>query len=144
VDGAIHNAGGPEIMRELDEIRRKSGGCPTGSAVVTAAGKLPASYVFHAVGPVYHGGTRREPELLAACYRKCLELAEEHGVKTISFPAISTGAYRYPLAAAADIAVREVEAHFERPGIGLQRAVFVVFGKAAYKVYAKRLGLAAD
>jgi len=144
VDGAIHRAGGPGIMRELDEIRSKSGGCPTGSAVATSAGKLPAKYVFHAVGPVYHDGNRGEPELLASCYRKCLELAEERGVRTVSFPAISTGAYRYPLEKAADIAIREVKAHFERPGIGLERAVFVVYGKAAYKVYAKRLGLAED
>jgi O-acetyl-ADP-ribose deacetylase (regulator of RNase III) len=142
VDGAIHRAGGPGIMRELDEIRRKSGGCPTGSAVVTSAGKLPAKYVFHAVGPVYEDGTDGEPEQLASCYRKCLQLAEEHGAKTISFPAISTGVYSYPMEEAAEIAIREVKAHFERPGIGLERVVFVVFGKAAYKVYAKRLGLA--
>jgi O-acetyl-ADP-ribose deacetylase (regulator of RNase III) len=144
VDGAIHRAGGAGIMHELDEIRRESGGCPTGSAVVTSAGTLPAKYVFHAVGPVYRNGTRGEPELLAACYRKCLELAEEHSVKTISFPAISTGAYRYPLEKAADIAIREVKAYFERPDMDLERAVFVVFGTAAYKVYAKRLGLAED
>ena len=82
VDGAIHRAGGPEIMRELDAIRARAGGCPTGSAVATGAGKLPAKYVFHAVGPVYRDGRHGEPELLAACYRKCLELAEEHGVET--------------------------------------------------------------
>ena len=144
VDGAIHRAGGPGIMRELDEIRRKTGGCPTGSAVVTSAGRLPAKYVFHAVGPVYRDGKHGEPELLASCYRKCLELAEDCGVKTISFPAISTGVYGYPMEEAADIAIREVKAHFERPGIGLERAIFVVFGKAAYKVYAKRLGPATD
>src|SRR5271169_2040350 len=83
VDGAIHRAGGPEIMKELDGIRPKTGGCPTGSAVATGAGRLPAKYVFHAVGPVYRDGRRGEPELLASCYRKCLEMAEERGVRTI-------------------------------------------------------------
>ncbi len=77
VDGAIHRAGGPEIMRELDRIRPQIGRCPAGSAVATGAGKLPAQYVFHAVGPVYRDGRHGEPELLAACHRKCLELAEE-------------------------------------------------------------------
>ena len=96
VDGAIHRAGGPEIMRELDGIRRRIGRCPTGSAVATAAGRLPAKYVFHAVGPVYRDGRHGEPELLASCYRKCLEMAEERGVRTISFPAISTGVYGIP------------------------------------------------
>src|SRR5947209_20292494 len=86
VDGAIHRAGGPAIMRELDEIRRAQGGCPTGSAVATGAGKLPAKFVFHAVGPVYRDGTHGEAGLLAGCYRKCLELAVERGVETISFP----------------------------------------------------------
>ena len=79
VDGAIHRAGGPSIMRELDGIRAKIGRCPTGSAVVTGAGNLPAKYVFHAVGPVYRDGKHQEPELLASCYRTCLELAEKHG-----------------------------------------------------------------
>src|ERR1043165_9620947 len=86
VDGAIHRVGGPEIMRELDGIRRSRGGCPTGSAVATGAGNLPAKFVFDAVGPVYRDGAHGEPELLASCYRKCLELAEERGLKTISFP----------------------------------------------------------
>src|SRR5437016_1715017 len=111
VDGAIHRAGGPSIMRELDAIRKEIGRCPTGSAVVTGAGNLPAKFVFHAVGPVYRDGKHGEPELLASCYRKCLELAEERGVKTISFPAISTGIYGYPQHEAAEIAVREVKAH---------------------------------
>src|SRR5712671_3470659 len=95
VDGAIHRAGGPTIMRELDEIRARSGGCPTGSAVVTTAGSLPAQYVFHAVGPIYRDGKHGEPALLESCYRTCLDLAEERAVQTISFPAISTGVYGY-------------------------------------------------
>src|SRR3984957_9532312 len=93
VDGAIHRAGGPGIMRELDQIRVRIGNCPTGGAVVTSAGALPAQYVFRAVGPVYRDGDHGEPGQLAGCYQTCLQLAEEHGVRTISFPAISTGAY---------------------------------------------------
>src|ERR1044071_7163655 len=108
VDGAIHRAGGPSIMRELDQIRTRIGRCPTGGAVVTGAGNLPAKYVFHAVGPVYRDGNHGETELLASCYRKCLELAEEHGVHTISFPSISTGIYGYPMPDAAAVALGEV------------------------------------
>ena len=139
VDGAIHRAGGPEVMRELDGVRSRVGRCPAGGAVVTGAGELPAKYVFHAVGPVYRDGAHGEPELLAACYRKCLELAEERGVRTISFPAISTGVYGYPMEAAAEIALREVSAHLEKPGPSVERAIFVLFGKAAYEAYAKAL-----
>jgi O-acetyl-ADP-ribose deacetylase (regulator of RNase III) len=139
VDGAIHRAGGPGIMRELDVIRREMGHCPTGSAVATGAGKLPAKYVFHAVGPVYRDGRHGEPELLASCYRKCLELAEEHGVRTISFPAISTGVYGYPPAEAARIAVREVKAHLEKPDAKVREVVLVVFGRQAYEAVDRAL-----
>src|SRR5438477_9179268 len=107
VDGAIHRAGGPSIMRELDGIRGKIGRCETGSAVVTTAGGLPAKYVFHAVGPRYRDGKHQEPELLASCYRTCLELAEKHGAGRVSFPSISTGIYGYPMEEAAAIAVSE-------------------------------------
>jgi O-acetyl-ADP-ribose deacetylase (regulator of RNase III) len=136
VDGAIHRAGGPEIMRELDEIRARIGHCPTGSAVATGAGRLPAKYVFHAVGPVYRDGRHGEPDLLAACYRKCLALAEERAVRVIGFPAISTGVYGYPLKEAAEIAVREVKAHLAKPDAGVQEVIFVLFGKVAYDAYA--------
>jgi O-acetyl-ADP-ribose deacetylase len=139
VDGAIHRAGGPTIMRELDAIRRQIGRCPTGSAVATAAGNLPARYVFHAVGPVYRDGRHGEPELLASCYRTCLAMAEERGVGTISFPAIGTGVYGYPMEEAARIAVGVVTAHFAQPEARLERAVFVVFGKAAYETYRKAM-----
>jgi O-acetyl-ADP-ribose deacetylase (regulator of RNase III) len=139
VDGAIHRAGGGEIMRELDGIRGQMGRCPTGSAVATAAGRLPAKHVFHAVGPVYRDGRHGEPELLASCYRKCLEMAEEREVRTISFPAISTGVYGYPLEEAAGIALREVKAHLEKPGTKLQQVTFVLFGKVAYEVHAREL-----
>ncbi len=131
VDGAIHRAGGPEIMRELDVIRANTGGCPTGSAVATCAGKLPAKYVFHAVGPVYRDGQHGEPELLASCYRKCLELAEEREVETITFPAISTGVYGYPMADAAAIAIETVKTHLRRDDVHVKKAIFVLFGKQA-------------
>jgi len=136
VDGAIHRAGGPAIMSELDGIREETGGCATGSAVATGAGKLPAQYVFHAVGPVYRDGQRGEPGLLASCYRRCLELAEERQVATISFPAISTGVYGYPLEAAATIAVSTVAAHLQREDTVVREAVFVLFGRSAYEAFA--------
>jgi O-acetyl-ADP-ribose deacetylase (regulator of RNase III) len=139
VDGAIHRAGGPAIMHELDAIRSQIGRCPTGSAVATAAGNLPARYVFHAVGPVYRDGRHGEPELLASCYRTCLAMAEERGVRTISFPAISTGVYGYPMEEAAGIAIGEVTAHFEKPEARIERVIFVVFGKAAYATYRRAL-----
>ena len=136
VDGAIHRAGGPVIMRELDEIRSKTGGCATGSAVVTTAGALPAQYVIHAVGPIYHDGRHNEAVQLAGCYRKCLELAEERGVRTISFPAISTGAYGYPAEEAAGIALDTVARHFEEPGHGVREVLFVLFDQGFYDIHA--------
>jgi O-acetyl-ADP-ribose deacetylase len=139
VDGAIHRAGGPSIMRELDRIRAEAGGCPTGGAVATGAGNLPAKYVFHAVGPVYRDGRHGEPELLASCYRTCLKLAEERGVRTISLPSISTGVYGYPMREAARIALREVRAHLENPASKVETATFVLFGRAAYDTYAEML-----
>jgi O-acetyl-ADP-ribose deacetylase (regulator of RNase III) len=139
VDGAIHRAGGPGIMRELDEIRAKIGHCPTGSAVATGAGRLPAKFVFHAVGPVYRDGLHGEPDLLAGCYRKCLELAQERAVRVISFPAISAGVYGYPLMEAAEIAIREVKAHLARPDVGVQEVIFVLFGRPAFDIYASAI-----
>jgi O-acetyl-ADP-ribose deacetylase (regulator of RNase III) len=102
VDGAIHRAGGPAIM---DETRRYAEGCPTGSAVITGAGNLPAKYVIHAVGPVYRDGAHGEPELLAAAYRRCLDLAAENACRSIAFPSLSTGAYRFPIKTASRIAL---------------------------------------
>jgi O-acetyl-ADP-ribose deacetylase (regulator of RNase III) len=139
VVGAIHRAGGPPIMRELDAIRAQAGGCATGSAVATGAGNLPAKYVFHAVGPVYRDGRHGEPELLAGCYRKCLALADERAVRTISFPAISTGVYGYPQEDAAEIAIREVRRHLERPDTTVEQVTFVLFGQSAYQVYRELL-----
>jgi O-acetyl-ADP-ribose deacetylase (regulator of RNase III) len=139
VDGAIHRAGGPEIMRELDRIRSEIGRCPAGSAVATGAGNLPAKYVFHAVGPVYRDGRHGEPELLASCYRTCLELGESRGVETISFPAISTGVYGYPLDEAAAIALREVVRYFAQADRKVRTAIFVLFGRRAYDAFAAAL-----
>jgi O-acetyl-ADP-ribose deacetylase (regulator of RNase III) len=140
VDGAIHRAGGPSIMAELDAIRARIGRCPTGSAVATAAGALPARYVFHAVGPLYRDGQHGEPELLASCYRKCFELAEECGARSLSFPAISTGVYGYPLRKAAAIAVGEVARQLERADSVLQEATFVLFDQRAYDAFAEAVG----
>jgi O-acetyl-ADP-ribose deacetylase (regulator of RNase III) len=109
VDGAIHRRGGPTIMQETAE--RYPDGCATGSAVITSAGNLPARHVIHAVGPVWSGGQRGEAALLAAAFRRCLELAVEHGCQSVAFPALSTGAYRYPLDEAARIAL-ETAAEF--------------------------------
>lgn len=140
VDGAIHRAGGPVIMKELDQIRREIGQCPTGSAVVTSAGALPARYVFHAVGPIYRDGNYQEAELLASCYRKCFALAEEHQIRSISFPSISTGAYGYPIEEAARIAAAEVAKHFHGHATHVREVVFVLFYRQAYDVYTAALG----
>ena len=139
VDGAIHRAGGESIMQDLDRIRSTRGGCATGSAVVTGAGRLPARFVFHAVGPVYRGGKHGEAELLASCYRTCLALAEEHAVQTIAFPSISTGVYGYPVGEAARIALREVTEHLGQETIQLIEVKFVLFSEADYHVYASCL-----
>src|SRR5437899_356497 len=106
VDGAIHRAAGPALLRECREL----GGCETGDAKVTGAGELPARWVVHAVGPVWRGGGHGEPELLASCYRRALELAAARGARCVAFPAISTGAYGYPLADAARVAIDTVRA----------------------------------
>lgn len=134
VDGAIHRAGGPQIMEEC----RKIGGCPTGGAVVTTAGRLKARYVIHAVGPVYHGGSKGESDHLASAYRNCLTLALQKGVGSIAFPSISTGAYSYPLEEAARIAVSTVIAFLKEHGeITLVR--FVLFGHPAFEAYEEAL-----
>jgi O-acetyl-ADP-ribose deacetylase (regulator of RNase III) len=137
VDGAIHRAGGPAIMRELDEIRKNAGGCPTGSAVTTGAGSLPAQFVFHAVGPIYRDGTHDEPEQLASCYRKCLDLAEQHGARTISFPAISTGIYGYPLEEAAGIALDTIASRLRSSGCTVDDVLLILFDQSAYAVYSR-------
>lgn len=137
VDTAIHKHGGPSIRAELDVIRAKIKSCPAGEAVVTGPGNLPAKYIFHAVGPEYQDGESGEPELLTTCYRNCLKLADKHGAKTISFPAISAGVYGYPMDEAAEIALTEVIDYLGRPQTGVEQVILVVFGKAAYGVYVR-------
>ena len=121
VDGAIHRAGGPAILEEC----RTLGGCEPGDAKATGGGELPARYVFHAVGPIWHGGAEGEAELLAACHRRAIELAEEHGCASVAFPAISTGAYGYPLELAAPVAIAATTEALDRhPSVELARFVF--------------------
>ncbi|HEY0054604.1 MAG TPA: O-acetyl-ADP-ribose deacetylase [Pedobacter sp.] len=109
VDGAIHRAGGSQILEECREIVARQGGCQTGEAVITSGGKLPAKYVIHTVGPVWNGGRNSETEMLSNCYRNSLELAVRHGIKGIAFPNISTGVYGFPKQEAATIAVKTVQ-----------------------------------
>ena len=137
VDGAVHRAGGPGIMRELDVIRESAGGCPTGGAVVTSAGALPAKYVFHAVGPIYRGGQHGEAKQLRSCYRTCLDLAARHDVRTISFPAISTGVYGYPVEEAAGIAVETISAALQNEDCALSEVLLVLFDQGTYRVHAQ-------
>jgi O-acetyl-ADP-ribose deacetylase (regulator of RNase III) len=134
VDGAIHRAGGPQILAECRQI----GGCPPGEARITSGGRLKARYVIHTVGPIYHGGQSGEPETLANAYRNSLALATQHGIKNVAFPSISTGAYGYPIALAATIALRTVMDYLQaHPEVELVR--FVLFGQEAYDEYKRVL-----
>jgi O-acetyl-ADP-ribose deacetylase (regulator of RNase III) len=130
VDGAIHRVGGAAIMDEC----RKIGHCPTGSAVMTGAGKLPAEHVIHAVGPVWHGGERREAELLRSAYGSSLELAGDNNLESIAFPSISTGIYGYPVGQAAQVAIGVVLDHLEGT-TSLERVVFVLFSENDFDTY---------
>ncbi len=130
VDGAIHRAAGPELLEET----RTLGGCPTGEARVSKGYLLPAEYVIHTVGPVWSGGLRGEDELLAACYRNSLKAAVGLGIKTVAFPSISTGVYRFPMDRAAKIALTET-AKFLKSDSSLTRVVFVCFGQEALDIY---------
>jgi len=136
VDGAIHRAGGPAILAEC----RTLGGCETGDAKATTAGDLPARYVIHTVGPVWHGGGHDEDELLASCHRRSLEVAAGLGCATVAFPAVSTGVFGFPLERAALIALRSTaDALAELTEIRL--ATFVLFGRDAYDAFERALGL---
>lgn len=139
VDGAIHRAGGPKIMEEC----RKIGGCPTGSAVITAGGNLKARHVIHTVGPVYRDEKNREAGLLSSAYKKSLELAVSKGIKSIAFPSISTGAYGYPINEASEIALKTI-IDFIKTEVGAQAAPlqlvrFVLFSDKDLKVYEESL-----
>lgn len=130
VDGAIHRAAGPKLLEEC----RTLGGCATGDAKITKGYNLPAKYVIHTVGPVWRGGNHREDELLASCYRRCLEIAQEQGITSIAFPSISTGAYGFPVERASNIAVREIQAALgKNPRI--EKVVAVCFDAHNYQYY---------
>lgn len=130
VDGAIHRAAGPELLEECSTL----GGCPTGEAKITRGYRLSAKWVIHTVGPVWRGGGEGEDRLLASCYRNSLKLAQEHGARTIAFPSISTGAYRFPLERATRIALGETE-YFFLHNAGVEKVIFVCFGKVAWECY---------
>lgn len=140
VDGAIHRAGGPYILEDCRIIVARQGGCKVGEAVITRAGRLPAKHVIHTVGPVWNGGNKREPELLANCYRNCLLLAEEHRLTSIAIPGISTGIYRFPKDKAVEIAVATVSAMREHL-VHIKEVVFVCFDKESYVLYGKSIPL---
>ena len=135
VDGAIHRAAGSELLEEC----RRIGGCPTGEARVTRGYRLLARHVIHTVGPVWSGGRRGEPELLRGCYVNSLRLAREHGLRSVAFPSISTGAYRYPIEQAATVAVETVRAELGAPG-PLEVVRFVCFSAGDLEVYRRLLG----
>lgn len=134
VDGAIHRAAGPDLLEEC----RKLGGCPTGQAKITRGYRLPAKWVIHTVGPVWRGGTHGEDELLASCYRSCFALAEQHGIRSIAFPSISTGAYGFPMERAARIAVREAKAFLEHNKT-VEKVILVCFGRKAFEIHQQAL-----
>ena len=134
VDGAIHRAGGPAILSECKQIVSEIGRLPAGKAVITTGGRLPARYVIHTVGPVYSSGKRGEAETLASCHRECIRLADEHEIKSLAFPAISTGAYGYPVEEAAQVAVSAVaKALHSATNVKLVR--FVLFDTATLDAY---------
>ena len=135
VDGAIHAAAGPELLAACERLE----GCDPGDAKATPGFRLPARWIFHAVGPVWRGGAHNEEDVLASCYRRCLQLAREHRVRTIAFPAISTGIYAFPLRRAAEIAVRTVKENAEASGV--ERVEFVCFNDETLAVYENLLNI---
>ena len=138
VDGAIHRAAGPQLLAECQHIRARQGGCKTGEAVITGGGRLPAAHVIHTVGPVWNGGHKGEPALLASCYRNSLRLAAEHQLASLAFPGISTGIYGYPKAEAAALAVREVQ-HWLATHDWPQEVILVAFDAESQRLYEQAL-----
>ena len=134
IDGAIHRTAGPELLTECKTLN----GCETGEAKITKAYKLPSKHIIHTVGPVWYGGSNKEEEQLASCYRSSLELAIENGIKTIAFPNISTGVYRFPKHRAASIAIREVKLIFKE-NTSLEKVFFVTFDDVNYNIYKGKL-----
>ncbi|MCJ9428148.1 O-acetyl-ADP-ribose deacetylase [Kordiimonas marina] len=140
VDGAIHRAAGPELQEEC----RPLGGCEVGDAKITKGYLLPARFVIHTVGPIWRGGDAGEADLLASCYRTSLDIAEAHGFTSIAFPAISTGAYGYPVGQAAEVATKAVRAWLaEHPATSLQDIRFVCFGASATRQYQRAVNTTA-
>jgi O-acetyl-ADP-ribose deacetylase len=138
VDGAIHHAGGPSILQECKRIvaSMKTGTLHAGKAVITTGGRLPAKYVIHTVGPVYRGGHQHEAETLASCYRESIRIADDHGIKTLAFPSISTGAFGYPVHEASEIAVRAIVEALP-PSVHVERVRFVLFDIATREAYVR-------
>jgi O-acetyl-ADP-ribose deacetylase len=139
VDGAIHRAGGPSVMADLERRYGPRRHCPTGSAVISAAGELPARYVIHAVGPIWQGGTSGEPDLLASAYRTSLDLARHHGCRTVTAPAISTGVYGYPILRAAPVALRAVADWLAANPESMDQVAFVLFSVDSLEVFEQAL-----
>jgi O-acetyl-ADP-ribose deacetylase (regulator of RNase III) len=135
VDGAIHRAGGPSILAACQRIVTERGQLPTGQAVITTGGNLPARYIIHTVGPVWRGGNQGEPALLASAYTECLKLASERKLATISFPSISTGTYGYPVAAAARVALKAAGEFLKRSPGALKEVTFVLYDAGTRAVY---------
>ncbi len=135
VDGAIRRAGGPRIGEEIDKIRASVGKCAVGEAVVTRAAELPAKFVFHTVGPIYREGGRGLDELLASCYTRCLQLADQRGLRIVNFPSISTGAFGYPLSEAAETAVETVVNYMRLNTGSVETATFVLFDDRTLDAY---------
>ncbi len=138
VDGAIHRAAGPQLKQECKKIRQEQypDGLPTGEAVITGGYNLPAKHVIHTVGPIWRGGTSNEDELLAKAYRNSLKLATKHGLKTIAFPSISTGAYGFPIERASRIALKTILEYLKENNLP-EKVYMVLYGKDAYEIYRK-------
>ena len=139
VDGAIHRAGGPAILDECKQIVARQGRLPTGKAVMTTGGNLTAKYVIHTVGPIWHGGNKGEPELLASAYQESLKLAAENNLNSISFPSISTGAYGYPVNQASILAINAVITFLSHSTTSLREVVFVLFDSQTFRAYSSAL-----